>query len=222
MFYSSYLQVVFGLSIAKAGYIVNIFSIVSCCWAVIISIAFRYTDTYRWAAFIATPVQIFMAGLLIKFRERGTHVGLLVMVEVLYAMGGAVLVQIEQVAVMAAVPHENVATGLALLAMVTSVGGAVGQTISGAVWTNIVLNKLTHYLPADRKGEAAAIYADLNKQLSYPMGSVERTATIKAFGDAQKVMVIVATCALVPCLLWTAMLKNIRLSQHRRERGLHA
>jgi hypothetical protein len=222
MFYSSYLQVVFNISVSKAGYIVNIFSIVSCFWAVIISIAFRYTDTYRWAAFIATPVQIFMAGLLIKFRKPGTHIGLLVMVEVLYAMGGAVLVQIEQVAVMAAVPHENVATGLALLAMITSVGGAVGQSISGAVWTNIVLKKLTLYLPDNLKAEAPAIYADLKKQLSFPMGSPERTATIQAYGEAQKIMVIVATCSLLPCLLWTAMLKNIRLSQHRSQRGLQA
>jgi hypothetical protein len=220
MFYSSYLQLVFGLSIAKAGYIVNIYSLVSCVWAVVISMAFKYKDTYRWAAFIAVPVQIFMAGLLIKFREPGTHIGLLVMVEVLYGMGGAVLVQIENVAIMASVPHENVATGLALLAMLTSVGGAVGQTISGAIWTNVVPRKLVEYLPQDRKYLAPAIYADLGKQLSYPFGSPEREAMIAAASDAQKIMLIVGTCALLPCLAWVALLKNHRLSEHKSGKGL--
>lgn len=143
------------------------------------------------------------------------------MVEVFYAMGGAVLVQIEQVAVMAAVPHENLATGLALLAMITSVGGAVGQTISSAVWGNIVLKKLTSYLPDDKKGEARVIYGTLMTQLTYPIGSPERTATIAAFGDAQRVMVIIATCSLLPCFLWISMLRNNRLSQHQ-QRGLQA
>ena len=55
MFYTSYLQVVYGLDIAHAGYMANIFSIVSCTFTVIISIVFRYTDTYRWAAFLAMP-----------------------------------------------------------------------------------------------------------------------------------------------------------------------
>lgn len=222
MYYNSYLQVVFGLSVAKAGYIISIYNIVSCGCAVIISLAFRYTDTYRWAGFIAVPTQIAMAGLLIKFRTPGTSLGLLIMVEILNAVGAAILVQIGIVAVMAAVPHEHVATAYALMQMVTSIGGSVGQGISGAVWTNIVPQKIRQYLPADKKEESAAIYHDLWVQLSYPMGSPEREATIKAYADAQKVMMIAGTCALVPCFLWVAMLKNYRLSQHRARKGVLA
>jgi hypothetical protein len=222
MFYSSYLQLVFDLSIARAGYIVNIYSLVSCAWAVAISITFKYTDTYRWAGFVFIPIQILMAGLLIHFRQPGTHIALLVMVEVLNGMGGAVLFQIENAAVMASVPHEHIATGLALLSMLTSVGGAVGQSVSGAIWTNIVPKKLVEYLPDDKKRLAPAIYADLGKQLSYPLGSPEREAMIRAASEAQMIMLIVGTCALVPCLAWMALLKNLRLSEHGNEKGLQA
>lgn len=222
MFYTSYLQVVYGLSIEKAGYITNIFSIVSCAFAVLIAIAFRYTDTYRWAAFLAVPTQLLAAGLLIHFRKPHIHVGLLVMVEVLYAMAGAVMVQVEQVAVMTAVPHENLATGLALLAMITALGGAVGQAISSAVWNNLVLAKLTENLPEVKRDRARTIFDSIFVQLSYPMGSEEREATIKAYADAQKVMLTIAVCSLVPCLLWVALLRNNRLSQHQRRPGLQA
>jgi hypothetical protein len=222
MFYFSYLQVVFGLSAAKTGYIMNIYNIVSCGCAVIISLAFRYTDTYRWAGFIAVPIQIAMAGLLIHLRAPGIHIGLLVMVEIFNAMGAAILVQIGIIAVMAAVPHEHVATAYALMQMITSLGGSIGQGISGAVWTNVVPQKINQYLPVGMKGEGAAIYKDIVVQISYPMGSPEREATIKAYADAQKIMMIAGTCALVPCFLWVAMLKNYRLSQQRQRKGILA
>jgi hypothetical protein len=222
MYYPSYLQVVFQLSPAKAGYITNIFNLVSCTWAVASSFAFKYTDSYKWGAVVALPIQVLMTGLLIKFREPGTHLAFLVMVEVFAAMAGAMLAQIEQVTIMAAVPHENMAVGLALLGMVTAIGGAIGQTIAVTLWTNIVPKKLTEYLPADKKHKAAAIYAKLEEQLSYAWPTPERQAIVRAYGDAQRLMVIAGTCALVPCFLWVYMLKNYRLSEHRERKGLMA
>ncbi|KAF1839176.1 siderophore iron transporter mirB [Decorospora gaudefroyi] len=222
MYYSSYLQVVFNLSVAKAGYITNIFFIVSCTWALIISFAFKYTDTYKWGAIIAMPVQILMTGLLIHFREPGTSIGYLVMVEVFGAMASAMLLQIEQVAIMVAVPHEDIAVGLALLSVITAVGGAIGQSVSGALWNQIVPDKIAEYLPEASQDRIMEIFGDLNVQLALPWGSPEREALIKAFADAQKTMLIVGTCALVPCFVWVAMLKNSRMSDRMARKGLQA
>ncbi|KAF2035664.1 MFS general substrate transporter [Setomelanomma holmii] len=222
MYYTSYLQVVFSLSVAKAGYITNIYNIVSCTWAVLIALVYIKLDSYKWSAVIAMPIQLLMTGLLIHFRKPNTHIGLLVMVEVFWAMCGAVMVQVEQIAIMSAVPHENLPTALAVMYLVTQVGGAVGQAISGSLWTHIVPNKLAEYLPADKKSEAARIYASLPVQLSYAWGTPERQAIVRAYGDAQKVMVVVGTCALVPCFLWVALLKNNRLSAHPERKGLQA
>ncbi|KAF2833780.1 siderophore iron transporter mirB [Ophiobolus disseminans] len=222
MYYGSYLQVVFGLSVARAGYITNIFNLVSCTWAVFISFVFKYTDTYKWGAIIAMPIQVLMSGLLIHFRKPNTHIVLLVIVEVLNAMATAMLVQIELVAVMSAVPHQNMAVSIALLGMITSIGGAIGQTISTALWTNIVPRNIAEYLPDDKKQQAIGIYSDLVVQLGFPLGSPERQAIIRAFGDAQRLMVIVGTIALVPCFLWVYMLKNNRMSQHKERKGLMA
>jgi len=126
-FYSSYLQTVFRLSVAKSGYIINIYSMVSSIWAVVISLAFKYTDTYKWGGIVAMPVQILMTGLLIQFRWPGTSIAPLIVVEVIAALCAATILQIEQVAIMAAVPHENLPMGMALLFMVTSVGGSIGS-----------------------------------------------------------------------------------------------
>ncbi|KAJ4298920.1 hypothetical protein N0V90_004163 [Kalmusia sp. IMI 367209] len=220
MYFGSYLQVVFQLSVAKAGYITNIFNIVSCAWCVIISLVFKYTDRYKWFAIIIVPIQLLLTGLMIHFRQPNTAIGLLVMVEVLGSMCGGSLVMIEQLAVMAAVPHENVAVGLALLGMITSIGGSVGQTISAAIWTQTIPTKLMQYLPEESKNQTAAIYASLPAQLALPWNSPERQAIVRAYGDAQRLMVIVGTCAWVPCFVWVFMLKNYRLSQHKDRKGV--
>lgn len=222
MYYSSYLQVVFSLSVAKVGYIVNIYNVVACIFAFVIAWAFKYTNTFKWGAVIAMPIQLLMTGLLIHFRKPGTHIGLLVMVEVFWAMCGAVLVQVEQIAIFSTVPHEHIPTALALLSMITGIGGAVGQAVSGSLWTHIVPTRLEEYLPADRKSEAATIYASLPVQVSYGWETVERQAIVRAYGDAQKFMVVVGTCALVPCFVWVAMLRNVRLSEKPERKGLQA
>ncbi|KAF3052440.1 hypothetical protein E8E11_008360 [Didymella keratinophila] len=208
--------VVFGLSVAKAGSITNIFNIVSCALGLLFAFAIRCSDRYKWAAVTALPVQILMTGLMIQFRQPGTRIGLLVMVEVFNAVCGAMMVAVQQLAVMSAVPHENVAVGLALLSMVTSIGGSVGETISTALWTNTVERKILEYLPLRMKDQSHAIYVSLVTQLSFEWDSPQRQAVVGAYGDAQRLMVIVGTCALVPCILWVAMLKKYRLSERGR------
>ncbi|KAH7135230.1 siderophore iron transporter mirB [Dendryphion nanum] len=220
MYYSSYLQVVFQLSIAKAGYVTNIYNIVSCTWALIISLAFKHTDRFKWGAVIAVPIQILMTALMIRFRQPGTPIGLLVMVEVFCAIAGGTTVMVEQLSVMSAVPHENIAVGLALTGMITLVGGAIGQSISAAMWTQIVPHRIEKYLPADMKSQAHDIYGSLPYQLALPWGSSARQAVVQAYADVQLLMVITGTCALLPCLLWTMMLKNYKLSEHPSRKGV--
>ncbi|EOA92288.1 uncharacterized protein SETTUDRAFT_84837 [Exserohilum turcica Et28A] len=222
MMYSSYLQVVFQLSVSKAGYITNIFNIVSCTWAIIVSFAMKYTDTYKWGAIVAVPAQLLMTGLLIHLRTPGSNIAVLILIEVFGAMASAMLYNVEQVAIMIAVPHEDLAVSIALLNVITAVGGAIGQSISATMWAQIVPRKIAEYLPEASPATVAQLYGDLNAQLGSAWGSTEREAVVRAFADAQKVMVIFGTCALVPCLVWVAMLKNARMSEHKARKGLQA
>jgi hypothetical protein len=50
-----------------------------------------------------------------------------------------------QVAVQAAVPHRDMGTAIALLALWTSVGGAIGNAIAGALWTHELPKRLQMY-----------------------------------------------------------------------------
>ncbi|KAI9747820.1 MAG: hypothetical protein M4579_007380 [Chaenotheca gracillima] len=116
---------------------------------------------------------------------------------------------------MAAASHSEVAVVLALLGLFSNIGGAIGQTIAGAIWTYTLPEYLTLYLPESAKSQALSIYADLTIQLSYPMGSPERTAIIAAYGVAQRRMLIaavsIAPIGILCILFWRDLqLKNIK------------
>ncbi|KAJ3464739.1 hypothetical protein MRS44_009525 [Fusarium solani] len=218
--FSSYLQVVYNLSVSKAGYITNIYNIVSCGWGVPVGILMRLTDRYKWLAMAMLPLQILMTGLMIKFRMPDTHVGYVIMCEVLGSVAGGTFVMIEQIAVMASVPHRDVAVGIALLNLITSVGGAIGQSISGAIWTNLMPSKLSKYLPEELQADALTIYGDITQQLAFPWGSPERDAIVKAYGETQKVMLIASVVALAGPIAWITLMKNHRLSEREQTKGL--
>ncbi|KIX01201.1 uncharacterized protein Z518_08926 [Rhinocladiella mackenziei CBS 650.93] len=76
-------------------------------------------------------------------------------------MAASTLVTVEQLAITAAVPHENLAMAIVLLSVVTGIGGSMGQTISGAIWTQTLPSKLYEYLPDDFKDQSLTIYGDL-------------------------------------------------------------
>jgi hypothetical protein len=99
---------------------------------------------------------------------------------------------------MAAAPHENVASMLALIGLFSSVGGSLGQAISAAIYTNKFPKALDRALPGNATLNAE-LYGSLTTRLLYPIGSPERTAVIYAYGDAQWYLTIAATVFLVPC-----------------------
>ncbi|KAL2291938.1 hypothetical protein FJTKL_10640 [Diaporthe vaccinii] len=221
LYFSSYLQVVYDLSVSEAGYIVNIFNIVSCAWAVPVGLLIRYSDRFKWLALISVPIWILFTGLMLKFRMPGTNVAYVVMCEVFTSLAGGTLAQVQQIAVMGSVPHRDVAVALAVLALVTAVGGAIGQSISGAIWTNTLPGLLRSYLPEELKANSTTIYGDLSIQLSYDWGSPAREAIVRAYGETQKYMLIASLASAAGSLVWVSILKNECLSDKQQTKGVY-
>ena len=119
---------------------------------------------------------------------------------------------------MAAAPQENVAGMLALIGLFSSVGGAIGQAISGAIYTKKFPQTLDQYLPGNATLNAG-LYGSLVTQLSYPIGSPERTAVIAAYGVAQKYLTIAGTAFLVPCFVFILVWKDFKVKDLRQVKG---
>jgi hypothetical protein len=133
------------------------------------------------------------------------------MCQIFLAVGGGTLILIEQIAVMAASTHEEYAAMLALLSTFGNIGGAVGSSVSGAIWTNTLPGKLRELLPVELKDQWSTIYEDLEIQLSYPVGSPARIAIQDAYAFSQRNMMIAGTAIMGLSLAWVAIMRNIKV-----------
>ncbi|KAF2799864.1 MFS general substrate transporter [Melanomma pulvis-pyrius CBS 109.77] len=218
-YFTSFLQVVSNLTIAQAGYVSSTFDVLSGVLLLLVGLVISKTGYFRWLLFIAVPIYILGQGLMIYFRQPNTSVGYLVMCQVFIAIGGSVIILCEQIAVMASADHQHIASVLALLNISGWLGGAVGNTISGAIWTNSFPQALARFLPEEEQVNLEDIYGSLDVQLSYEKGSLARVAIEEAYGVAQKRMLIAGTTIMGLTLVWIVLIKNYNVSKMHQTKG---
>ncbi|KAJ4329290.1 hypothetical protein N0V84_000185 [Fusarium piperis] len=218
-YFTSFLRVVNYLSVAEAGYIANTFNVVSGFLLFIVGWGIRKTGYFKWLLWIGVPLYILAQGLMIYFRNPTGYVGYLVMTQIFISMGGSVFTICMQLAVLAAVDHQHVAAALAMLSVTGTVGGSIGNTISGAIWTNTFQKALIRYLPSSALENLADIYENIETQLSFPRGSAERIAIQKAYGYAQTRMLAAGTALMVASFVWVALIRNLKVSEMKQTKG---
>jgi predicted MFS family arabinose efflux permease len=219
-YFSSYLQVVNNLSIAEAGYVSSVFDVVSGIWVFLVGYLIRRTGHFKWLLLCAVPLDILGIGLMIYFRRPGISVGYLVMCQIFISISGGTIILVEQVAVMSVASHGDIAAVLALLGLFGYIGGAVGNTISGAVWTNTFPKALEKNLPDYAQANLTDIYSDLTIQLSYPPGDPVREAIIQSYYLAQRNMCIAGVVSMVLALIWVALIRNVNVSKNKQVKGM--
>ncbi|KAK4131429.1 MFS general substrate transporter [Trichocladium antarcticum] len=219
-YFTSFLQAVNNMSVSNAGYIDNTFNVVSGVLLIGVGFAIRKTGHFKWLLYLAVPLYTLALGLMIYFRRPEQSVGYLIMCQVFISIGGSIFIIVQQVSILAAVNHQHVAAALALLNAVGTTGGAIGATISGAVWTNTFQKALVKYLPASAMPDLPGIYESLEVQLAYAVGSAERIGIQKAYGYAQTRMLAAGTSFMVLAFVATLLIRNINLANHPQVKGM--
>lgn len=156
-------------------------------------------------------------GLMIHFRQPGVAARYIVMCQLFIGFAGGTLVPCHQVAALAAGTHGEFATTLALLYLSSSVGGAIGDSIAGGIWTNVYYPELSKRLPADI---ALKVYTSYTNALLYPMESDTRVAINTAFGIAQRDMCIAATSITAITFVAVWIWRDINLDNKKQIKGV--
>ncbi|KAM5344263.1 hypothetical protein ACJ41O_012800 [Fusarium nematophilum] len=218
-YFPSFLQVVNDQSVSKAGYISNIFQVVSGGLLIIVGLLISKTGRFKWLLWVGVPLYTLFQGLMIHFRQPGQSIGYVVMCQVFLSIGGSVFILCMQISILAAVDHQHVATALAVLSVCGNIGWAMGNTISAAIWTNTFEKALERYLPESALESIADIYIDLEVQLSYPVGSPERLGIQQAYGYAQARMLASGTAIMIFAFIAVAMIRNYDLKKMVQTKG---
>ncbi|KAL2837133.1 major facilitator superfamily domain-containing protein [Aspergillus pseudoustus] len=216
---SSFLQVVYELDVATAGYVVNTFSVVSFVFLFVTGWLIRWTGRFKWILWICVPLYIFGLGLMIHFRQPGGYIGYIVMCEIFFSVAGSIFILCVQLAVLASVDHQHVAAVLSLLFVMGSIGSSIGSAISGAIWTNTFLPYLENHLPESAQANVALIFESLPTQLSYAVGTEVRDVLNDAYGYAQVRMLAAGTAFMVLGFIWVGMMRNLDVRKMTQTKG---
>ncbi|KAM0272550.1 hypothetical protein ACHAQH_008686 [Verticillium albo-atrum] len=220
-FFTSYLMVVHNLSVTNASYVYQIYGLGSSLFAIATGVAIRYTGRFKaMTLYGAIPIYILFMGLMIHFRDsKSSNLGLIIMCQIFLAAAGGIMLITPQIAAVSASNHQNVAVVMAVLSMFSAVGGAVGLTVAGTIWQNVFPVKLAEYLPVEALPELVNIYAMLEVQLMYPVGSPTRIAIQRAYADAQSMMLTGGTAVWVLAVVGVAIWRNTDVRSMKQVKG---
>lgn len=219
-YFTSFLQVVNGLTPKEAGWINHIFDIVSGVLLLFVGFSISKTGHYKWLLYICVPLYILAQGLMIYFRHARFNVGYQIMCQIFIAIGGACFIMVEQLAILAAVDHQHFASALAVLNVVGTIGDSAGLTISTVVWENTYPVALKRYLPESAMSNFDNIYNSLYTQRGYPLGSATRIAIQKAYGYAELRLLAIGTGIMVLAIPWTIMIRDINVKEKPQVKGV--
>lgn len=217
--YYSFAKVVYALPIAEANYMTQIYNIGSTFWGVVFGVWVRYTKHFKYTClFFGLPLMMLGAGLMIYFRSMDHGIGYLVMCQLFIAFGGGTLVIGQDMAVMAASDREGVAMLLALISLASSVGGAIGDAVTGAIFAGTFPQALARALPEEWKGQAETLYlGGYTTQEMFIPGTPVRVAIDYAWGQYEKYAAVSAVSSLVIGIPAIAVWKNYRVDKQQNK-----
>ncbi|KAL2815852.1 MFS general substrate transporter [Aspergillus cavernicola] len=218
-YFYSMLQVVWDLSLTHTNYVGAIYRVGSCLFCLLVGYLIRWTGRFKWlTVYFSMPLMMLGVGLMIYFRQPWQGIGYVCMTQIFVAFSGGTTVICGELAMMAPSDHQHIAVIIAVLNLFSSIGSSVGSTIAAAIWTSEFPKALIKYLPSDVNW--ADVYAQITVQMQYPMGSLARNAINRAYGDAQRLMLIASVCMLAVAWGCAAVWRDIKLKDNKQVKGL--
>ncbi|KAF2720001.1 putative siderochrome-iron transporter [Polychaeton citri CBS 116435] len=213
----SFVKVVYALSVSDAGYMTQIYNVGSCFWGVVFGVWVYYTKHFKYACLcFGLPLMMLGAGLTIHFRESSQGIGYLVMCQIFIAFAGGTLVIGEDMAIMASSDRAGIAMALAILSLSASVGGAIGDAVSGSIfsatWQSSFLTRIS-----DPTLASQLYLGGYLEQENYAPGTPTRDAIDYAWGQVEKWCGVSATAVLALAIPAIAMWKNYSVDKKQNK-----
>ncbi|OQE20379.1 hypothetical protein PENSTE_c013G10319 [Penicillium steckii] len=210
------LYVSFDESVLSATRINSLYSFTSVIAGVILG--FVVMKIRQLKPFIVSGTVLFMVafGILIHFRGGSggsSHSGV-IGGQVLLGLAGGLFSYPAQASIQVASKHEHLAVVTGIYLACYNVGSALGNTISAAIWNQVMPGELVKQLGnetlATEAYGAPFIFADAN-----PVGTPDRDAVIVAYQKTQRLLCITGICLTVPLIAFALCIRNPTLTKEQ-------
>ncbi|CAK7234108.1 ferrioxamine B transporter [Sporothrix curviconia] len=214
------LQVSFGFSVAAATRISSLYGFVNAVVCPFLGFAVYKTRHLKYFVVFGALVYTAAIGMLIHYRGSPTTDGLhtsragIIGAEVVFGVGGGVLFYAAQAALQVQIKHEHLAAVTGVSLAFHYIGSALGATLAGALWTQLLPSRLEANLASINSTLPAIAYANPLVDIVpvYALGTPERTGVIVAYQSIQRILCITGIALSVPIVLLALVLPNPKLT----------
>lgn len=210
--------VAFDFSIKSATRITSFYSFFSVITGFILGFIVYYVR--RLKIFIVFGTCLFMVafGLLIRFRgdAHGSSRAGIIGAQIVLGIAGGMFPYPAQASLQAYLKHEHLAVMTGIYLALYNVGSALGNAVSGAIWTQVLPSQLSQNLAGINDTLAMEAYANpFEVAATYPVGTPERDAIIESYKHAQRILTIVGICLCAPLIFFAFTLRNPKLTDRQ-------
>ncbi|OCF32227.1 hypothetical protein I316_06141 [Kwoniella heveanensis BCC8398] len=213
---TTFFQVAAEQSIISTSRLTSFPTIAGTVTAIFGGLAARHFRMLKPFIILGFVMEVLAIGLMIRFRRSTNTQGELAVVQLLRGAANGFIPFPTQSLIQAAAPHEHLGAITAGWLVVYYLSGGIGSAIGGAMWTNIVPDKLEEYLNGNNTLIQLAYSSPFEYAKLYPPGTPERAAIARAQDEAQRVIVIVGLCIAILALLSSIFLiDNYKLTDNQ-------
>jgi SIT family siderophore-iron:H+ symporter-like MFS transporter len=194
-------------SVKSATRITSLSSFVSTVWSPLFALIVAYYRRLKPFIIMGVSLWFLATGLLYHFRGGDESKSGIIGALVVWGIGTTMFSYPINVSMQSATSHENLATVAALGYTMYRIGSAVGNAVSGAVWTQLLPSDLEKQL--GNATLAASVYADpYTFAIAYPWGTPERQAVVQSYRYIQRLETLIALCFCTLLVLFALFLRN--------------
>lgn len=213
------LIVAFNFNIADATRITSLYSFVSVIVGPLLGLVVYKVRRLKYFIVVGTALYMTAFGLLIHFRGSGTSAANakagVIAAQVVLGIAGGMFPYPTQASLQVYLRHENLAVMTGLYLAMYNIGSALGNAVSGAIWTQTMPRYLRNALPG-YDDVVTAVYQDpVTNAILYPIGSPERDGIITAYRHTQRLLTITGICLCVPLIGLALALRNPKLTDEQ-------
>ncbi|KAF4988719.1 hypothetical protein FDECE_14954 [Fusarium decemcellulare] len=174
----------------------------------------------RLKVFIVFGTCLFLVafGLLIRYRGHPSESNKsgVIGAQVVLGIAGGMFPYPAQASLQAYVKHEQLAMMTGLYLALYSIGSSLGNSVSGAIWSQVLPTHLAKNLNSINETLATYAYGQpLFAIIDYPVGTEERDGIIKSYQDVQRLLTITGICLCVPLIAFSLCLRNPKLNDNQ-------
>ena len=114
-------------SVTDTSYVVQAYTVGPLLCSLAAGLLIHYTGRYKPVClYFGIPLNILGMGLMINFRRPDSNIGYIVMCQIFISFAAGTLIICDEIAIMAAASHQDIAAVLAVLGMFGNIGGEIG------------------------------------------------------------------------------------------------